>query len=108
MSTQSADQLFKIIDDSTQSSQERTQAVKALGDLATPAIIDRLINLMSNDSDSSVRWAAASALNACARCKSFSGRFSNSANFSLAFLDFNSQDYDGSFVSLGRFEQKTE
>lgn len=62
MSTQSAEQLFKIITDSSQSSQNRTQAVKALGDVATPAIIDRLINLMTDDADSSVRWAAASAL----------------------------------------------
>ncbi len=62
MSTQSAEQLFKIIDDSSQSSQDRTQAVKALGDVATPAIIERLINLMADDADSSVRWAAASAL----------------------------------------------
>jgi HEAT repeat protein len=62
MTTQSAEQLFTIIDDSSKSSQERTQAVKALSDVSTPEIIERLISLMADDPDAGVRWAAAGAL----------------------------------------------
>lgn len=61
MSNQSAEALLALIDDKHQSTLAREGAIHQLKNFPTEAAIARLIQALE-DSDSGVRWAAASTL----------------------------------------------